>query len=73
MVKFVFESQKPITLWEEDNRQSLLINEGEPEPVGDNRASCLVVEVRSYDEEKNHTDILKLEGKKIRVTVEVMD
>lgn len=79
-MKMIFESKEPITLTTEDSGCAMLIDNGEPEFVGESE-NTIAVEIRSWDEngweyplqETTHADIRKLEGKRIRVTIEVLD
>lgn len=72
--KFVFESQEPITFTSEDSGCSLVIDDGEPYEVGgDDKEVGINIEIRSWDDTTEHVDLRGFEGKRLRVTVEVLD
>lgn len=80
-MKMIFESQEPITLTSEDSGCAMLIDDGEPEEVGGAEERGISIRIVSWDEngwkyplpEECHSDIRKLEGKRIRITLEVLD
>jgi hypothetical protein len=79
-MKMVFESKEPITLASEDYGLILLVDDGNPELVEDSeRDDRIWVRIGSWDDNGcndplvSHTNIKKLEGKKIRITLEVID
>jgi hypothetical protein len=78
MDKMVFESEEPITLTSEDSGCAMLVDEGEPYFVGDDDAA-MWVRLGSWDDngyknpEISHTQIKKLVGKRVRVTLEVIE
>lgn len=80
MTKMIFESKNPITLTSEDRGLALLVDDGNPELVEDpERDNGMWLRIGSWDDNGcndplvSHTDIKKLEGKKVRITLEVID
>lgn len=71
-MKKIFESLGPITLKEEDMGWARVIDIGEPEEIGGDPDVGMWIKVGSWDESGEHKDISALEGKKIRVTLEVI-
>lgn len=67
--RIVFESQEPITFTSEDGGMALIVDNGEPE----NDSTEMFVRIQSWDESRAHPDLRKLNGKRIRVTLEVID
>ncbi|RUP38911.1 MAG: hypothetical protein EKK63_11120 [Acinetobacter sp.] len=80
MAKLIFESKEPITLTTEDAGLTLLVNDGNPELVKESELdNGIWLRFGSWDDNGcndplvSHTDIKKLEGKKVRITLEVID
>lgn len=74
-MKMIFESQEPITLISEDIGCAMLVDDGEPEIVGEPQ-NTMWVRIGSWDNNGRnapHADIKKLLGKRVRVTIEVID
>jgi hypothetical protein len=71
-MKFVFEGK---VVYERDDGGAALVCETfrQTEPPAPDQDVGLCVQVRSWDESKQHVDGNKLKGKKVRVTVEVID
>ena len=79
-MKMIFESKELITLAAEDAGLALLVDDGNPELVEDpERDNGIWVRIGSWDDNgyddpsASHTDIKKLEGKKVRITLEVIE
>jgi len=79
MVKMIFESREPITLTTEDAGLSMNVDEGQPEELGVDSGSGIQVRINSWDDngydspETSHAKIKQLQGKRIRITLEVID
>lgn len=52
----------------DDNEQARIAN-----LCGQDESSCLFVRVQSWDETRKHEEFRSLEGKKVRVTIEVIE
>ena len=72
-MKMIFESEEPITLTSEDSGMALLVNEGEPCEVDGDEDTGIGIRIVSWDESKSHSSIRKLEGKRVRITLKVID
>jgi len=72
-MKKVFESVQPITLESEDMGMARIIDLGEPEEINCDPDKGMWVRVGSWDESGEHEEISSLAGKKIRVTLEVIE
>ena len=75
-MKLIFESQEPITFNAMDGGMGLEIEDGLPCPIGpgaeaDNAIG--LIGIGSWNEAKDHTELRKLEGKRIRVTMEIIE
>jgi len=69
----IFESELPITLTSEDSGCALMVEDGQPVEVDGHPDFGMWIKITSWDESKAHTDIRELEGKRVRVTLEVLD
>lgn len=72
--KMIFESPELITFVSEDSGRALIVDCGEPEKVDEaDKDSGMWVRIGSWDDLRIHSDIRSLEGKRVRVTLEVID
>lgn len=81
-MKMIFESKEPITLTSEDSGCALLVDDGEPVDISEaDEDSGMWIRIGSWDAdgwvypqpEKCHAGIRKLEGKRVRITLDVID
>jgi len=78
MDKMIFELEEPITLTSEDIGCAMLVDDGEPLLVGEEN-NTMWVRIGSWDDngyknpEISHTQIKQLVGKRVRVTLEVIE
>lgn len=70
-LKIVFESQEPIGFNSADGGMCLEIDAGEPEEIGGDYG--INIQIASWNQLEKHDTIRQLEGKRIRVTLEVID
>jgi len=72
-MELIFESQEPITLSYEDGGAAIIVSDGSPELIG-KIGSGMFVRIQSWDEnETGHREIKILEGKRVRITLEVIE
>lgn len=78
-MKVVFESSEPIKLVTEDSGCAMLVDGGDPEIQDEDSPNTMWVQIGSWDDnghaypDSSHIDIRRLEGKKVRITLEVID
>lgn len=73
-MKYVFESYEPITFREEDSGMSLCLETGEVDQIGVSDPECGInIQINHWDMNREHMEFRKFEGKRFRVTLEVID
>ena len=75
MKEWIYESPEPIAWGTEDSGMGLVMTAGEPEEVNPEHGPDIGfnLTINSWDASKAHVEARSLEGKRLRVTVQVIE